>query len=118
MSRKISITKTIQSAIEKRRKALESGIAEVKEDELYLSSKPTKRFTFRVKLTSLWADHGEKSVSVARKLPLSQVVALAVEEFKKVNGRSDVQAGWTVSVVFPSGREVSLPKEYWGSLER
>ncbi len=70
--------------------------------------------SFRVTIISGWESEGEKSLNeVFVVSSLSDALRQAVAEFKKINGRSDVQAiSYSASVVAGEMSEWEVPKKY------
>lgn len=91
------------------------------QDREYISPEVPSELTFEIFLESYWANSGGKDVTVTARTTLNdleKLAAEAIETFKKVNNHPYVRADWYVSVILPSGTKISLPREYWGYIER
>lgn len=67
---------------------------------------------YRVVLKSGWEREGESSTdAVYMVASIEEAVRRAVEEFKELNGRSDVQADVSVFAIGEGGASVSIPRE-------
>lgn len=73
---------------------------------------------FRVKLTSMWEHDGEKSVTYEAEGMLQDIIQHAEAKFMKVNHRGDIQADYSIEVVFPDLPSISLPNELWAHLRK
>lgn len=111
MPKKQSLTAFLRSRLEASKAGYQRELSKVKQAQDLLSSRG--RLTFRVTITSLWVDHGEKPVCIEKKGLLKEILAQATEQFKELNRRSDVQARYEVSVVFPNSYDVPLLPEMW-----
>lgn len=111
--RRTTMKERVTSISEIVRAAVKQRLIELLKDWDYLSLRTPQVPTFQVTLFSFWPHDGEKDVIIKEKKPLDQVIAAAIQEFKKVNKRSDVQARWIVSVLLPSGLAVPIPEEHW-----
>lgn len=69
--------------------------------------------TFKVTIISGWADSGEKPLETdIFALSLSDAVKQAIQQFKKLNGRSDVQArDYSIGAVLADGSSVPIDRE-------
>lgn len=73
-----------------------------------------KNIWFEVNLDSLWADAGERNVTVKGRKGerLENVIRRAGTRFMEVNKRSDVQARWLIlALASKNGPGVLLPEE-------
>jgi hypothetical protein len=111
MPKKQSLTGFLQDSLEAHKAGFQRSLSEVEQAQIFLSSR--RKLTFRVKVTSLWADQGERPVHLEEKGSLKNMLAKATEQFKELNKRSDVQARYEVSVVFPNSYVVQLLPEVW-----
>lgn len=71
-----------------------------------------KPLLFEVSIYSLWADYGEKPVTVSGEKSVDLALKAACKKFKEVNCRSDVQGRpsvWAISEEV----YISLPKKRW-----
>ena len=66
---------------------------------------------YLVKLDSLWANEGEKSIERDYSGPLEDAIITAEKEFKELNRRGDVQARYFVRV-YVGEALIEVPKEY------
>lgn len=76
---------------------------------------------YQVDLISLWAEAGEKPVSVTRKGSLRSAMRRAVKQFKQVNRRTDVQAKWKVYALIGERDNpflIPVPQTFWADIER
>lgn len=90
-------------------------------DSEYISPEVPSELTFEIFLRSGWENKEGKDVTVTKRTTLNgleEVATEAIETFKKVNNHPYVRADWYVSVILPSGTKISLPREYWGYIER
>lgn len=68
-----------------------------------------------VRLNSLWANEGEKSIiTTTYGGSLEKTIKDAEQEFKKINNRSDVQAVCSVQIRIGSSVYV-VPQKFWDS---
>jgi hypothetical protein len=72
---------------------------------------------FVVNIISLWANEGEINVSI-KKDTLEKAFQAAVEKFKELNKRRDIQADFHVYAYLYNGVELKLPNKYWDKLEK
>jgi len=71
-----------------------------------------KPLLFAAEIHSLWADYGEKSVTVSGEKSVDSILKKACKEFKEVNKRSDVQGAphvWAIA----NEVAISLPEKRW-----
>lgn len=84
---------------------------------LLLKQNDPDKLLYKVTLISLWADHGEQSVSLTKRGPLALVMQEAVKQFQEANHRNDLQADYYVHVILESrGKEVltmRIPESLW-----
>ncbi|MDB5194018.1 MAG: hypothetical protein JWN50_32 [Parcubacteria group bacterium] len=107
------IDRVVTKAVEERIRVWEKMVRELQQSLRELRRhKNGTLVTYKVTLRSLWADHGEKSVSVQGAKPLKQLFEEANRKFLRVNHRSDVQADYSVEVIFNKSR-IDLPREAW-----
>src|SRR3954466_15860692 len=93
---------------------IESRLVKLKRLRARFSYASEAHLQFKVVLSSLWADQGEKSVEIVGNT-LEAAMQEAIAEFKKINKRSDVQANYYVSAFLPTDPDspISLPEQYW-----
>jgi len=118
MNDSASLLSIVGERAEARKKELQKINQTFRKNLRYLSDVEEDDLVFEVRLASLWSDHGEKDVCVQQKAPLEQVISLAVEKFKRVNKRKDVQADWCVGVVCPFGFTVPVPDKFWNKYRK
>ena len=108
------LEKTLESAKE----SAKAHAANVRKAQRLVSKQQNPdELTYRVAMTSLWADHGEKSVTIERKGPIADLMKDAIAQFLRINNRGDVQARYDVRVLLKSrGKDilsVPLPEKLW-----
>lgn len=109
-----AIIKHLKKANEREISELEESLRKAEEVKKLLSAlRSPDSLTYGISLSSLWSDKGEEDVTLKAAGPVADIIKQAEEEFKKINRRSDVQADYSVSVVFDNGVQLSLPKELW-----
>jgi len=72
----------------------------------------TRNANFHVRLHSLWSSHGEKGLNRHYNGSLQGAIESAEKDFKELNGRQDVQASVSVSMVI-GAEEYSIPESFW-----
>lgn len=88
---------------------------EVVRGSLQAITENPKSIRFEVTLTTLWANEGEKNVTIKSKkgAKLENVLRQAEKKFKEINNRTDVQAKWFVlALAGTSGLGVVLSEDY------
>lgn len=105
------IEEFIRSELADRLVKAETAVAKLKNENTIFASSST--YTIRVRIDSLWADRGEKSVTMEGGGTVKEVMKEAIEKFKKINERSDVQGAYDVRVILPHGTSLSLPEKLW-----
>jgi hypothetical protein len=103
------LKETIAASISAHKKDVKSGKASL---EMLEEGVDFDNARYVVNLISLWRDEGERSTVTKHKGTLKGAIEKAEEKFKKVNGRSDVQADVHVHV-FVGERAYGVPKNYW-----
>src|SRR4051812_6678175 len=97
-----------------RERQLNDQLESVKAGLDFLSRAPD--ITFRVQLTSLWADYGEKTVESKGKGPLKNIIKRAETRFKALNKRGDVQAKYQAWALLGENKvpscSVPIPDEF------
>ncbi len=108
------IIQHLKEANKRRISELEEDLRKAEEvKKLLAAARNPDTLTYSVTLSSLWSDKGEEDVTLKAAGPVADIIKQAEEEFKKINRRSDVQADYSVSVVFDNGEQRILPKELW-----
>lgn len=100
---------TIAASISGHRKDVKSGKASLKMLKKGVDFDDAR---YVVNLISLWRDEGERSTATKHKGTLKGAIEKAERKFKKINGRSDVQADVHVHV-FVGERAYGVPENYW-----
>jgi hypothetical protein len=109
----------LRSALGKENEAAKAVSARARKGIRILQKSPDPHdLKYRVVLTSLWAAEGEESVTMDRKGPIADLMHDAIEQFLRINKRSDVQARYDVYVILESRGKavvaVQLPETFWG----
>lgn len=113
----MSIGQTIRDEMTEREQQFAGMRTALEADRKYLALGIPSKLTFRVHLSSHWADEGEESVTIEGKDPLEKMIPAAIQQFKEINRRGNVAADWYVDVILPSGHSVSLPEKLWEHLK-
>lgn len=103
----------VESLFRAREAELLERLGAVRESLQFITQNP-KNIRFEVTLSSLWADEGEKNVTIKSKkgARLESVVKQAIAQFKQINKRNDVQAKWfVIAFAGTSALGILIPEE-------
>ena len=108
----MSLKKDLKNNLEHLLQETHSKEREIEEDLDSLKSFNPENAKYRIFLRSLWANYGEQSTTTEHKGNITDALAKAASDFKKVNKRGDVQAYWEVFVELGK-REHRIPEKYF-----
>lgn len=106
--------KIIEEALSLRLEDCSKKFSSLKKDKKELASiESVNDLDLEVKISSAWAEYGEKTIKFVGKGGLEAVMKRAIAKFKKVNKRSDVQGGYYVGVLLPNGNYFAVDEKYY-----
>lgn len=105
----------VAKILQDRIKFTRESLAELEDAATLLAAGKCK---YKVVIHSAWADYGEKTVKIIDD-SLEDAKKKAVQKFKRINDRTDVQGHASIFAVFENGVEILLKQNdwYWRSRE-
>ncbi len=114
----MSLKQALRGILERERKGLENQLSHVENVLRDFDNFDTRSVCYVVRLVSLF-ERGEEPVTVRHSGSLKKAIMIAEENFRILNGGSDVrfQADYSVRVDL-DGREYTVPEKFWGKYKK